>query len=65
VAHKHGWTESPLDSLGDAGVVFSPAGDYVLSIFLWNGREMDWVPTSGLVADLSRAVYNYFNPPTQ
>jgi beta-lactamase class A len=65
VAHKHGWTESPFDSLGDAGVVFSPAGDYVLSVFLWNGREMIWEPTSGLVASLSRAVFNYFNPPAQ
>jgi len=63
VAHKHGWTESPFDSLGDAGIVFSPAGDYVLCIFLWNSREMIWEPTSDLVADLSRAVYNYFNPP--
>jgi len=64
VAHKHGWTESPLAHLGDAGIVYSPAGDYVLSVFLWDDVEMIWEPTSRLVANLSRAVYNYFNPPT-
>lgn len=64
VAHKHGWRSSPLDMIGDAGVIFSPGGDYILSIFLWADQEMVWEPTSRLVADLSRAVYNYFNPPS-
>ena len=63
VAHKHGWTQSPLDMVSDAGIVFSPGGDYVLSIFLWNDPEMIWTPTSRIVANLSKAVYNYFNPP--
>jgi hypothetical protein len=62
VAHKHGWTESPLTTLADAGIVFSPDGPYVLSIYIWNDTEMIWDPTSRMVADLSRAVYNYFNP---
>ncbi len=62
VAHKHGWTESPFTTLADAGIVFSPGGPYVLSIFIWNDTEMIWDPTSRMVADLSRAVYNYFNP---
>lgn len=65
VAHKHGWTSSPLDMVSDAGIVFSPGGDYVLSIFLWNEREMIWEPTSKLIAGLSQAVYNYFNPPIE
>jgi hypothetical protein len=63
VAHKHGWTSSPLDMVSDAGIVFSPGGDYVLSVFLWNTPEMIWEPTKNLVAGLSQAVYNYFNPP--
>jgi hypothetical protein len=64
VAHKHGWRSSPLDMIGDAGIVFTPGGDYTLSIFLLNEQEMIWEPTSRLVADLSRAAYNYFNPPS-
>jgi len=65
VAHKHGWTQSPLDMVSDAGIVFSPGGDYVLVIFLWNDPEMIWTPTSRIVANLSKAVYNYFNPTLQ
>jgi beta-lactamase class A len=64
VAHKHGWYDSPLTWVGDAGVVYTPGGDYVLSVFLWNDPDMIWDPTSKLVAELSRAVYNYFNPPS-
>lgn len=64
VAHKHGWTESPLTSLGDTGVIYTPGGDFVLSMFFWNDREMVWEPTSHLFAVLTRAVYNYFNPPS-
>ncbi|MBN2556000.1 MAG: serine hydrolase [Anaerolineales bacterium] len=63
VAHKHGWRSSPLDMVGDAGIIFTPGGDYVLTVYLWNSVEMVWEPTSALVANLSRAVYNYFNPP--
>ncbi len=63
IAHKHGWRSSPLDMIGDTGIVFSPGGDYVISVFLWNDVEMVWDPTSELVADLSRAAYNFFNPP--
>lgn len=63
VAHKHGWTNSPLDTIGDAGIIYTPGGDYVLSIFLWDDVEMIWDPTSKLVADIGRVVYNFFNPP--
>ncbi len=64
VAHKHGWTQSPLDFISDAGIVYSPGGDYVISIFMWDDNEMIWEPTSSLFAQLGRAIYNYFNPPT-
>ncbi len=53
VAHKHGWTDSPLTQVSDAGIVFSPAGDFVVSIFLWNSHEMIWEPSSKLVAELA------------
>ena len=63
MAHKHGWTELPLTWVADAGIVYSPAGDYVLTLFFYNDRDMIWEPTSKLMADLSRSVYNYFDPP--
>lgn len=64
VSHKHGWTDSPLEWLGDAGVIYSPGGDYVIAVYLWDDEPMIWDPASQLVADISRAVYNFFNPPT-
>lgn len=58
VAHKHGWI---TDSFGDAGIVFSPGGDYVLSMYLYQEVALQWADASKLMSDLSRAVYNYFN----
>lgn len=65
IAHKHGWTSSLFDPISDSGIVYTPGGDYVLSIFVWNDTELVFEPTSDLVADLARAVYNYFNPPVR
>jgi len=62
VAHKHGWTSSPLDTITDAGIVYSPGADYVLAMSLWDSNEMIWEPTAAMFAQLGRAVYNYFNP---
>jgi beta-lactamase class A len=63
VAHKHGWTTyfGVMTSLGDAAVVYTPGGNYVLVIFAYQPSELIWEPTSELVSDLSEAVYNYFN----
>ncbi len=65
LAHKHGWTGSPLEWLGDSGVVYTPGGDYVLSVFLWDEQPMVWQPTSALVGHVSEGVYNFFNPPSR
>jgi beta-lactamase class A len=61
VAHKHGFVDSPLDFVVDSGIVYTPGGNYVLSIFFWNDPAMIWDPTSKLMSDLSRAIYNYYN----
>ena len=67
IAHKHGWVSSfgVIKSIGDAGIVFTPGGKYVLVIFLHHPDQLIWDNASNLVADLSRAVYNYFNLPGQ
>ncbi|HLE15488.1 MAG TPA: serine hydrolase [Anaerolineales bacterium] len=66
VAHKHGWVTyfGVMNTLGDAGIVYSPGGNYVLVIFLYKPGELIWDPASELVASLSQAVYNYFNYPS-
>jgi beta-lactamase class A len=65
VAHKHGWvsTNGIINTIGDAGIVYTPGGNYVLVVFLHHPEQLVWEPASKLLADLSRAVYNYYNLP--
>ena len=58
VAHKHGWIG---DSHADVGIVFSPGGDYVFSVFLYRPGWLEWELSSEVMADLARATYNYFD----
>lgn len=59
VAHKHGWID---DTHGDAAVIFTPGGDYVLVAVVHNPVWMDYSESFPLLAEISRTVYNYFNP---
>ncbi len=63
VAHKHGWVTyfGVMNTLGDAGIVYTPGGNYVLSVFIHHPDQLIWDPASELVAVLSEAIYNYFN----
>lgn len=65
VAHKHGWVtyNGVINTIGDAGIVFTPGGNYVLVIFLHHPDQLIWDSASRLLADLSSAVYNYYNLP--
>jgi beta-lactamase class A len=68
VAHKHGWVPDAfgvIRDVSDAAVVYTPGGSYVLVIFLHHPTQLVWDPISKLVADLSRAVFNYYNLPSQ
>ena len=58
VAHKHGWTS---ETHGDAGIIFSPNGHYVLVQYLHQSNWLEWTVSSPLMGDISRATYNYFN----
>jgi len=62
VAHKHGWIG---DTHGDAAIVFSPGGDYVLCMYMHHPDWLEWEVSSPIMADLSQAVYRYFNRQTQ
>jgi len=67
IAHKHGWVTSNgvINTIGDAGIVYTLGGNYVVAIFLNNTDQLLWEPNSELVARLSQAIYNYYNLPTQ
>jgi beta-lactamase class A len=69
VAHKHGWTTDVVDgvmhNMADAGLVYTPGGDYVLVIFLYDPVQIIFDNANLMVAQISQAIYNYFNVAAQ
>ena len=64
VAHKHGWAnenDGLIHTIGDSAIVYSPGGSYVLTIFVHHPVQAVFDPINALFADLSAAVYNFFN----
>ena len=60
IAHKHGWVD---DTRGDAALVFTPGGNYVLVIYLYRPGWVEWEQTNAFMTSISRLVYAFFNPP--
>jgi len=52
-----------INTIGDAGIVYTPGGNYVIVIYLYHPVQLVWDPSSELIAQLGRAVYNYYNIP--
>jgi beta-lactamase class A len=65
VAHKHGWISEPssgvIQNISDAGIVYTPGGNYVLVIYAYHPVQTVWDPVSALFAQMSQAVYNFYN----
>lgn len=64
-AHKVGYVG---ETFGDAGIVFSPSGDYVFVMYIWERGGIDGqgkltdIRKWSMIGDVNRIVYNYFNP---
>ncbi len=69
IAHKHGWvtnTAGVIDNVGDAAIVYTPGGNYILVTYTYHPAQIVWDSTANpLFAEISMAVYNYFNVPSQ
>jgi hypothetical protein len=69
VAHKHGWavdvTDGVIHTMADAALVYSPGGDYVLVVYLYDPVQVVFDPVNLMVAQISQAIYYYFNGKTQ
>jgi beta-lactamase class A len=69
VAHKHGWVTDAVyfvDKVyGDVAIVYTPSGDYILVIFVYDPVELIYEPMNTMIGQLSQAIYNYFNPSGQ
>ncbi len=63
IAHKHGWVtyNGVINTIGDAGIIYSPGGNYIMVVFLYHPEQLIWESASVLVAQLSQVVYNFYN----
>ncbi|MBI5838572.1 MAG: serine hydrolase [Chloroflexi bacterium] len=68
VAHKHGFVRDTLDNvhdISDAAIIYTPGGNYILTVYTYHPVNNIWETTNPLVIDLTEATYNYFNVPEQ
>ncbi len=65
MGHKYGWVTDPNDGLmrnaSDAALVFSPGGDFILSLYMYHPNQLHWDPAQRLAARLTTALYNFYN----
>ena len=64
IAHKHGWaieTDGLVHTYGNAALIYSPGGNYVLTIFAHHPVQAVFDPVNILFANISNAIYNFFN----
>lgn len=55
--HKHGFVD---DSHGDVAAFWSPAGPYIVSLFIYKPGWVEWELSSSIMADVSKAAWDYF-----
>jgi beta-lactamase class A len=61
VAHKSGWIQPQVQA--DVGIVRSPGGDFIVSIFVYQpGERYSDKAVQGLIGSYARLVYSYYNP---
>jgi beta-lactamase class A len=64
IANQHGWitnADGLLHTVGDAGVIYTPGGNYILSIFVHDPQQLSFDSVNELFAKLTKATYNYYN----
>jgi hypothetical protein len=47
--------------MGDSGIIYSPGGDYIVSVFVHHPVQVVWDPVNKMVSELSQAIYNFYN----
>lgn len=64
IAHKHGWiteTDGLIHTISDAGIVYTPGGNFILTIYMYHPQQLVFDSANLYFAQLATAVYNYFN----
>ncbi len=68
IAHKHGWitdNSGAIRTISDAGIIYTPAGDYAISINFYHPVQAVFDSVSLIFRQLSAAVYNFYNFPVE
>ncbi len=68
VAHKHGWVADAYyvpHNISDAAIVYTPGGDFVLTVYLYHPAQIVFEPANELIGGLARAAYNFYNLPPE
>lgn len=67
IAHKHGWVtyNGVINTIGDAGIIYTTSANYILVVFLYHPEQLVWEPASTLIAEISQAVFNFYNLPPE
>jgi beta-lactamase class A len=68
VANKYGYVadmNGVVNNVSDAAIIYTPAGNYVLTIYAYHPVQALWNIVSPMFVKISRAIYNYYNLPTQ
>lgn len=67
MAHKYGWVTDPIDGLmhtaSDAAIIYTPGGNFVLTVYLYHPQQLQWDAAMHLSAHLATGAYNFFNLP--
>jgi beta-lactamase class A len=67
IAHKHGWISDAaslvIKNFSDAAIVYTPGGNYVFVIYAYHPAQIVFDQANALFAQMSQAVYNYYNLP--
>ncbi|MCW1969378.1 MAG: class A beta-lactamase-related serine hydrolase [Anaerolineae bacterium] len=58
VIHRQSWDDY---NHGDAAIVRSPGGDYVIVVMMSSDNKLDWSTTVPIINDIARATYGFFN----
>jgi len=64
VAHKHGWIteyDGLIHTMCDAALIYSPGGNYVVTLYMYHPVQVIFDVANQVAAQLSNAIYNYFN----
>jgi hypothetical protein len=64
VPHKHGYvpaSDGVVHDTSDVGIVYTPDGNFVLSIYSYHPVTNIWDIINPLIGNLTEAIYNYFN----